>query len=107
MGQHTRTATTTTTARLIHPSGRDGAPIVLPNGYPTTCAPSSPRLDAYKSDRVPGRAEVEPAHGQDVYGGMQLPAIGIPEVIAVTGFAAISFVAWKFVQAIQRGYEGQ
>jgi len=34
---------------------------------------------------------------------MQLPAIGVPEVVVLTAFVGVSYVAWKFVQAIRSG----
>jgi hypothetical protein len=37
--------------------------------------------------------------------GMQLPAIGLPEIVIVVLLAAISYVVWKFARAIKEGQQ--
>jgi hypothetical protein len=36
---------------------------------------------------------------------MQLPAIGVPEILIVVVVAAVSYVVWKFLRAIKEGQQ--
>ena len=37
--------------------------------------------------------------------GMQLPQIGVPEIIIVVALAAVGYVVWKFGRSIKEGME--